>query len=210
MAVVESVPATVFVIDDDPGIRLALDRLLRAAGWGVKAYASANEFLEALPSEDCGCILLDISMPGISGPELQDHLLKQSIGYPIVYLTGHCSLSAGVQAMKSGALDLLEKPIDESRLLPAIENAVDHHLGIRAVEKRSGEVHSRLARLSAREREVMDHVIAGRLNKQIASDLGITEKTVKVHRGRMMGKMGVRSVAQLVQSCDDVGIRRCT
>jgi FixJ family two-component response regulator len=210
MATVQSTPATVFVIDDDPGIRSALDSLLRSAGWNVKAYASASEFLDETPSGNDGCILLDVSMPGMSGPELHDRILERGIAYPVIYLTGHCSVSIGVKAMKSGAIDFLEKPVDEALLLPAIENAIGRHSRARADLAKLDAMQARLMRLSAREREVMDHVIAGRLNKQIAIDLGIAEKTVKVHRGRVMKKMEVRSVAQLVQLCDDLGIRPAT
>lgn len=207
MATVESAPATVFVIDDDLGIRSALDSLLRSAGWNVKAYASANEFLDETPAGDDGCILLDVSMPGMTGPELHDRILERGITYPVIYLTGHCNVSIGVKAMKSGALDFLEKPVDEALLLSAIESAISRHSRTRATQTKLEAMMARLMRLSKREREVMDHVIAGRLNKQIAIDLGIAEKTVKVHRGRVMKKMEVRSVAQLVQLCDDLDIR---
>jgi FixJ family two-component response regulator len=210
MATAESTPATVFVIDDDHGIRSALDSLLRSAGWNVKAYASASEFLDETPTGNDGCILLDVSMPGMSGPELHDRILERGIAYPVIYLTGHCSVSIGVKAMKSGAIDFLEKPVDETLLLPAIENAIGRHSRARAGQAKLDAMQARLMRLSAREREVMDHVIAGRLNKQIAIDMGIAEKTVKVHRGRVMKKMEVRSVAQLVQLCDDLGIRTTT
>lgn len=204
MAIVEPTSATVFVVDDDPDVRTALDRLLRASGWNVRSYASANEFLEALPGSDCGCILLDVSMPGMAGPELHDHILERGIGYPVVYLTGNCTLSTGVRAMKTGAVDLLEKPIDEVALLRVVEDAINRDARTRTSQARLGAISARLARLSPREREVMAHVVAGRLNKQIAADLGIAEKTVKVHRGRVMAKMEVRSVAQLVHLCDEL------
>lgn len=204
MEVVQSLPATVFVVDDDPDVRIALDRLLRASGWSVRTYASANEFLDAPPDCDWGCILLDVSMPGMAGPELHDLIIERGIHYPVVYLTGDCTLSTGVKVMKSGALDLLEKPIDEARLLQAVGNAVLRDADIRVARANAGDTRARLATLSPREREVMQHVVAGRLNKQIAVDLGIAEKTVKVHRGRMMAKMGVRSVARLVHLCDEL------
>lgn len=204
MEVVQSMPATVFVVDDDPDVRVALDRLLRASGWRVRTYASANEFIDSLPDCDCGCILLDVSMPGMAGPELHDLIIERGIRHPVVYLTGDCTLSTGVKVMKSGALDLLEKPIDEARLLQAVGNAVLRDADIRVALAKAGDTCNRLATLSPREREVMRHVVAGRLNKQIAVDLGIAEKTVKVHRGRMMAKMGVRSVARLVHLCDEL------
>lgn len=205
MTVTESVAATVFVVDDDPEVRAALDRLLRSAGWSVRTYASASEFLGSPPEGGHGCILLDVSMPGMSGPELHQRILEMGITYPVVYLTGDCTLSTGVHAMKAGALDLLEKPVEESDLLRAVEEAIARHARTRSSQARVDDVRRRLAKLSPREHEVMGHVIAGRLNKQIAADLGIAEKTVKVHRGRMLAKMEVRSVAQLVRLCDQLG-----
>lgn len=199
--------ATIFVIDDDTGVRAALERLLRTAGWEVMAYVSADSFLGTLPVAECGCILLDVSMPGMTGPQLHEHLAARGNEYPIIYLTGHSSVAIGVTAMKSGAFDFLEKPVDGDLLIPIIEKAIEHHCRTRTARTRLDGIKMRLERLSAREREVMDHVVAGRLNKQIASDLGIALKTVKVHRGRVMQKMQVRSVAQLVQLCDDLGLR---
>lgn len=199
--------ASIFVIDDDSGVRAALERLLCAAGWHVASYASADAFLEARPVAECGCILLDVSMPGMTGPQLHEQLVARGNEYPIIYLTGHSSVAIGVTAMKTGAFDFLEKPIDADLLIPILEKAIEQHRRTRAARTRLDDIRAHVDRLSAREREVMQHVIAGRLNKQIASDLGIALKTVKVHRGRVMQKMGVRSVAQLVQLCDDLGIR---
>ena len=198
--------ATVFVIDDDPDVRDALARLLRAIGWGVRVYPAANEFLEELPDNIDGCVLLDVNMPGMTGPELHDRMRETGSTLPVIYLTGQASLSIGVSAMKHGARDFLEKPIDEDVLLPTIEQAIAEHRRARAMQGHLDEIKACLGKLSLREREVMDHVIAGRLNKQIAADLGIAEKTVKVHRGRAMSKMQVRSVAQLVRLCDAVGV----
>ena len=198
--------ATVFVIDDDPDVRDALSRLLRSIGWAVRVYPAANEFLDELPDNIDGCVLLDVNMPGMTGPELHDRMRETGSTLPVIYLTGQCSLSMGVRAMKHGARDLLEKPIDEEVLVPTIEQAIAEHRQARATQSRLDEISRCLDRLSLRERQVMDHVIAGRLNKQIAADLGIAEKTVKVHRGRAMSKMEVRSVAQLVRLCDTVGV----
>jgi FixJ family two-component response regulator len=198
--------ATVFVIDDDPDVRDALARLLRAIGWGVRVYPAANDFLAELPENIDGCILLDVNMPGMTGPELHDRMRATGITLPVIYLTGQSSLSIGVRAMKNGALDFLEKPVDQDVLLPTIEQAIAQHRQDCAMKSRLDEINLRLGSLSPREREVMDHVIAGRLNKQIAADLGIAEKTVKVHRGRAMSKMQVRSVAELVRLCDAVGV----
>jgi FixJ family two-component response regulator len=190
--------ATVFVIDDDQEVREALHRLLRSAGWKVAAFASADEFLQLLPVRELGCILLDVNMPGMTGPQLHEHLRGHEVHLPVIYLTGQASVSTGVQAMKDGAIDFLEKPIDADVLLQTIELAVDRCKSSCLVRARVEDIRGRLASLSARERQVFDHVVQGRLNKQIAADLGIAEKTVKVHRGRVMSKMKVRSVAQLV------------
>lgn len=196
--------ATVFVIDDDPEVRDALDRLLRSDGWNVQAFASARDFLEAPAARGAGCILLDVDMPGMTGPQLHAHLQEIGVGLPVIYLTGRCSVSISVQAMKNGALDFLEKPIDADALLPAIALAVARHRQSREKDERLADIQQRLATLSARERDVFNLVVLGRLNKQIAGDLQIAEKTVKVHRGRVMSKMKVRSVAQLVHLYEQV------
>lgn len=200
------VAATVYVIDDEPDVCAGLSRLLRSMGWSVTAFTSATDFLDHVPTQGVGCILLDVNMPGMSGPELHERLRELGLGIPVVYLTGKGNVPLSVQAMKRGALDFLEKPVDEEQLLAAIENAVAQHRASEAQEHRIADWNARLGKLSAREREVMEHVIAGRLNKQIAADLGIAEKTVKVHRGRVMTKTGVRSLAQLVHLCDELGV----
>ena len=196
--------ATVFVIDDDPEVRGALQRLMRSEGWRVEAFAAAQEFLDAAPAEGVGCILLDVNMPGMTGPQLQEHLGRAGVGIPVIFLTGQCSVSMGVQAMKNGAVDFLEKPIDADALMPAIERAVATHRRTRDQGLQLAEIQHRLEDLSARERQVFNLVVLGRLNKQIAGELGIAEKTVKVHRGRVMSKMKVRSVAQLVHLYEQV------
>jgi FixJ family two-component response regulator len=203
---VNTTAATIYVIDDEPDVCAGLSRLLRSAGWSVMAYTSAPEFLEHTPVHGVGCVLLDVSMPGMSGPELHQRLCNLGLEFPVIYLTGQASVPLSVQAMKRGAADFLEKPVDADQLLTAIDAAVARHRARQAEDSRLSAARQRLAKLSAREREVMDHVIAGRLNKQIASDLGIAEKTVKVHRGRVMTKVGVRSLAQLVHLCDELGI----
>lgn len=198
--------ATVCVVDDDPEVREALTRLLRSAGWRVETFDGAGDFLGASDRIEVGCVLLDVAMPDMPGPELHALMRQRGIALPVIYLTGRCSVSISVQAMKQGALDFLEKPVDADALLPAIDQAVERS---RQELERSGQlraIRQRVSTLSAREREVLDHVIGGRLNKQIAADLGIAEKTVKVHRGRMMAKMGVRSVAELVHHCDELGL----
>jgi len=195
-------PATVFVIDDEPDVREGLGRLLRSAGWRVASFASASDFLEHDVGSTLGCILLDVNMPGVTGPQLHQRLRDSDVKLPIIYLTGKGSVSLSVSAMKIGALDFLEKPVDETVLLPAIDSAVASHRRFGEQCQRLGQFDQRLASLSVREREVVEQVARGRLNKQIAADLGIAEKTVKVHRGRAMAKMRVRAAAQLVHLWD--------
>jgi FixJ family two-component response regulator len=197
---------TVFLVDDDAKVRDGLQRLLRLAGWQVCACASAQDFLDQLPIAGIGCIVLDITMPGMSGPQLHEQLQALGVDLPVIYLTGQASVPLSVRAMKQGALDFLEKPIDAELLFPLLEQAIARHRQQRELHQRSSEIARRLGELSPREREVMELVIAGRLNKQIAGDLGISEKTVKAHRGRVMVKFGARSVAELVKMCSELGI----
>ncbi|MCK9538532.1 response regulator transcription factor [Dokdonella sp.] len=195
------------MIDDDADVRTSLTRLARSAGWDCAAFATAQHFLDEASFDEIGCVLLDVSMPGMTGPELHAQLLARGCGLPLIYLTGHGSVAIGVKAMRLGAFDFLEKPVDAEVLLPLLEAAIDQHADRCHKERHLHEIRERLATLSPREREVMDHVILGRLNKQIADDLDISLKTVKVHRGRAMTKMQVRSVAELVHLCDVVGER---
>jgi FixJ family two-component response regulator len=199
--------ATVFVVDDDASVRRALARLIRSAGWNVEAFASAKAFLERMPHSETGCVVLDVRMPDMTGPELYDRLSERGHPFSVVFLTGHGEVPTSVQAMKKGAVDFLLKPVDDAILLQAIRVAVERHAAERAKEAQRQEIRARLARLSPREREVMEHVILGRMNKRIAADLGISEKTVKAHRGQVMEKMAVRSVAELVRICEAAGIR---
>lgn len=196
----------VSVVDDDASVRRSLSRLIRAAGWDAETYSSATEFTERMPSSRAACVLLDIQMPGLTGPQLHEWMAGKGISLPIVFLTGHGDIPTSVQAMKRGAVDFLLKPVDDEVLLKAIHQAIDMHATEQSREKRQDEIRERHACLTAREREVMGQVIGGRLNKQIAADLGISVKTVKVHRARAMEKMGVRSVAALVHDCDTAGI----
>ena len=204
----DSEAASVLVIDDEADVRDALGRVLRSAGWRVETYASAREFLASVPFEAVGCILLDVNMPEMTGPELHDALGGLGISLPVIYLTGQCSVSDGIRAMKHGACDFLEKPVDADALLPAIDLALARSRRLRDERARLGDIEHRLAGLSRREREVLGFVVAGRLNKQIASDMGISEKTVKVHRGRVMSKMRCRSLAELVHLCDEFDFGR--
>ena len=198
---------TVFVIDDDDQVRTSLARLLRSAGWEVEGFASAQAFTQRLPFEGVGCVLLDVQMPGMSGPELQKQMLAMDVSLPIVYLTGHADVPMSVTAMKNGAMDILLKPAEDEVLLNAIGAAIAKHESVSAEEVKRAEIEGRLARLSTREREVLEFVIAGRLNKQIAGDLGITEKTVKAHRARVMEKLESRAVADVVRMCELIGIK---
>lgn len=199
-----SLDTTVLLIDDDADVLEAVARLLRSAGWKTASFGSAQEFLAAPPFSGTGCIVLDVSMPGMTGPQLHDWMREHGITLPVIYLSGHCDVPTSVQAMKCGALDVLQKPADAEVLLQSISRATEQHRKDRLRRDADDEIAARLATLSAREHEVMDHVTAGRLNKQIAADLGISEKTVKVHRGRAMAKMKVRSVAALVRLCDQL------
>jgi RNA polymerase sigma factor (sigma-70 family) len=200
----ESKEGTVLLIDDDPDVREAVDRLLRSAGWKTEVFASASEFLARQPIQGTGCIVLDICMPGMTGPQLHEQMREQQMSWPVIYLSGQCDVAVGVNAMKHGAIDVLEKPADEDVLLEAIAGAVERHRRLRERCTSDNDIKSRLASLSPREREVLDCVVQGRLNKQIAATLGIAEKTVKVHRGRAMAKMKVRSVAEVVHLWDQV------
>lgn len=199
--------ASVYVVDDDDDVRTGLCRLLRSAGWDVLDFASAPAFLEAYDPERVSCLLLDVSMPEMTGPELHEALAEHGIDIPVVFLTGKGDVGTSVRALKRGALDFLEKPVDADILLEAIEAAVARCREMRTLRGQQDQVAERYAQLSAREREVMAHVVRGRLNKQIAFDMGIALKTVKVHRGRVMAKMQVRSVAELVRLCDQLGLR---
>lgn len=195
---------TVFVVDDEADVRESLARLLRSAGLSVQAFGSAQDLLALDLAARAGCLVLDVNMPGLSGPELHQELKARGIDLPIIYLTGRSNIAIGVHAMKQGAQDFLEKPVDADELLGAIAEAMQRYRETSGRRQAHDEIRRRLQALSAREREVMEHVVRGRLNKQIAGDLGIAEKTVKVHRSRVMAKMRVRSVAELVHLCDQV------
>jgi FixJ family two-component response regulator len=204
--------ATVFVVDDDPAICKALTRLVRAAGFDARSFPSSRAFLDqhdpatpGCPSTP-GCIVLDVAMPGLNGLELQQALAARGCERPIIFLTGQGDIPMSVQAMKAGAVDFLTKPVHAEQLLAAIRTAVEKdHLACQARAQRES-IDQRLATLTQREREVFEHVVAGQLNKRIAADLGTAEKTVKVHRSRVMAKMGVDSLADLVRIAERAGI----
>jgi len=198
---------TVFVVDDDAAIRKAVSRLLRSAGIAVTDFVSPREFLTQYDPAMPGCLVLDIAMPGFDGLQLQTILGEKGCTLPIIFLTGHADVSKSVQAMKGGAFDFLTKPVNAKNLLPAIRAAIERDAVARRVQANLSEIRARLDALTPREREVLEHIVAGKLNKQIASDLGISEATVKMHRARVMAKMKVQSVAELACLMERCGIR---
>ena len=199
--------STVFVVDDDAAIRKAVSRLLRSAGIAVAVFASPTEFLAQYDPAMPGCLVLDLAMPGFDGLRLQTTLRETGSGLPIIFLTGHGDVSKSVQAMKDGAFDFLTKPVNAKNLLPAIRAAIERDAVARREQANLSEICARLDTLTPREREVLEHVVDGKLNKQIACDLGITETTVKMHRARVMVKMKVQSVAELARLAEQCGIR---
>src|SRR6266545_6258353 len=198
--------ALVSIVDDEPSVRKSLARLVKAAGYEVEAFASAHEFLARLQPEDPCCLLLDVQMPGLTGLELQEALAAAGHRVSIVFISGHGNIAGSVKAMKGGAVDFLTKPVTDRELLGAVERAVTKALQMRQDQARAGEIHSRIKSLTPREAQVFALVVTGRLNKQIAFDLGIGEKTVKAHRGRVMAKMRAGSVAELVRLADQGGV----
>jgi len=203
---VSGVAPLVHVVDDDDAFRTALTRLLKAAGYAVRSYASAGDFLIARPADAPGCLLLDIRMPGPSGLELQAALRDQGLALPIVFLTGHGDVPASVRAMKAGAVDFLEKPVEREPLLRAVREALARDSEARAERGRLHALRARYDTLTPREREVFAGVVAGRLNKQIAAGVGSAERTVKAHRAQVLAKMGVGSAAELARVATELGL----
>jgi len=197
----------VFVVDDDAAVRKAVSRLLRSAGIGVATFASPTEFLAQYDPATPGCLVLDIAMPGFNGLQLQTALGEKGSILPIIFLTGHGDVSKSVQAMKHGAFDFLTKPVKDRDLLTAIRAAIETGAFVRLEKAQMSEILAYLDTLTPREREVLEHVVAGKLNKQIAGDLGITEATVKMHRARVIAKMKVQSVTELARLTERCGIR---
>jgi FixJ family two-component response regulator len=198
-------PSKVFLIDDDASIRTALTRGLSAEGFQVQSFDSADAFLAEHDPTLPGCLVADVTMPGINGLELQKLLATSGCSRPIVFITGNGNVAMSVQAMRAGAVTFLPKPVRLAELVAAIREALERDRETREVRASRAEVEARLSALTAREREVLDLVIVGKMNKQIAAALGAAEKTVKVHRGRVMNKMKVRSVAELVTLTTQAG-----
>jgi FixJ family two-component response regulator len=199
---------TIFVVDDDPSVRKGLRRLLKSAGYSAETFASAEDFL-VLNKSGYGpaCLILDLKMPGMNGLDLQEELTNQNHIMPIIFVTGHGDIPSSVKAIKRGAVDFLSKPFDDEQLFDAVEEALIKGTKARAVLKEKEGIRQRLGTLTPREYEILTHVIAGLLNKQTAYILKISEKTVKVHRARIMEKMGVDSVAQLVRLAEKVEVQ---
>jgi len=198
--------AKVYIVDDDAMFARGLARLVSAAGWPVEVFASADDFLRGVDTGNAGCVLLDVRMPGMKGPELYRTMLAREMHLPVIFLTAHGDVPTSVDAMKLGAVDFLEKPVSGDVLVGTIRVAIARGDRERARERERVEMHARFEKLSRRENEVMQLVIAGRLNKQIAAELGISVKTVKAHRAKVMQKMRARSVPELLTVCRSAGV----
>jgi RNA polymerase sigma factor (sigma-70 family) len=201
------VPGTVHVVDDDASFRIAIERRLKMAGYAVATYRSSQQLLDRLPDENGpGCILLDVRIPDMSGPDLQDRLSKLGSTLPIVFLSGYGDVATTVRTIKAGAEDFLTKPVSSEQLLHAIELAMARHEASRDRKQKLDALRSLLDTLTPRERQVFGRVVQGKINKQIARELGATERTIKAHRQRVMEKMKVQSLAELVSMAERLGL----
>ena len=196
----------VFVVDDDASVLRGVKRLLRSAGFTGETFASAREFLERYDSNAVGCVILDLAMPGFDGLQMQQALADRGSVLPIIFLTGHGDIPTSVRAMKGGAVDFLTKPVSDDELLAAVRNAIQRCEALSRTREEIESIRRRVATLTPREREVLAHLLSGKLNKQIAADLGTVEHTIKVHRARVMQKMQARSLTALVQLAERAGI----
>ena len=202
-------PGVVHIVDDDASFRTAIERRLKKAGYEVATYPSAQDLLDRLPRKsELGCILLDVRIPGLSGPDLQGRLSEIGSTLPIVFLTGYADVQTTVRAIKAGAEDVLTKPVSSEELFAAIERALAHHQAARSQRSKLDVVLAHIAKLTPRERQVFDLVIRGNTNKQVANVLGATERTIKAHRHRVMEKLQVQSLAELVSLAERAGILR--
>jgi RNA polymerase sigma factor (sigma-70 family) len=200
-------PDLVYVVDDDASFRTAIERRLKLAGYEVETYSSAQQLLDRLPGvERPGCILLDVQIPGLSGPELQSRLIELGSIMPIIFVTGHADTATTVRAIKAGAEDFLTKPASSEQLIDAIERAMARYKSARGQQRKRDSLHALVATLTPRERQVLDLIVRGKINKQIAHELGTTERTVKAHRQQVMEKMQVRSFAELVSIAEHLGM----
>jgi FixJ family two-component response regulator len=197
--------AVAFVIDDDPSMRRSLDTLLRSVGLDVHLFSSAQEFMRAERPDVPGCLVLDVRLPGMSGLAFQQELVKAGVALPVIFLTGYGDVPMTARAMKAGAAEFLTKPFDEQVLLDAVHSAIERDRARRRDAASLAELKARYRALTEREREVMTLVVAGRVNKQIAAELGLSLVTVKVHRGQVMRKMLAKSVPELVRMADRLG-----
>jgi FixJ family two-component response regulator len=200
---------TIHIVDDDASFRTALERRLKQAGYEVATYPTAQQLLDRLPDENGpSCILLDVRIPGLTGPELQTRLAELGFTLPIIFLSGYSDVRTTVKTIKAGAQDFLTKPVASEQLLGAIEQAMAHHESARGARQKLNALRSQLETLTPREHQVFELVVQGKINKQIAGRLGTTERTVKAHRHKVMEKMGVQSIAELVSVAERLGVLR--
>jgi len=198
---------TIYVVDDDASFLTAVTRLLRAGGYALKTFASADEFMNNPPPDSPGCIIVDLHMPGMNGLELQGSLAKTGALLPVIFLTGHGDIPTSVDAMRKGAEDFLTKPVKRGKLFDAVRRALARNARERDAHTRRRELRARFETLTPREREVLAHIVTGQLNKQIAADLDTTERTIKAHRANLMAKLQMQSVAELVRLSQALGIQ---